>query len=181
MRSLSCLGTGRALFGAVPRRCNTSVVAPRDDTGLASDGILKRPREGRVLESSEFHHVVAGALVADGRVLMCHRHPDRTWYPDLWDLPGGHVNAAEPPAAALARELNEELGITIEPPSTDPFAVLRPAEELEMSVWVFTSWDGHVTNQAPEEHDMIEWFTRSDLPSLRVAHRSIVDLCLSIL
>jgi 8-oxo-dGTP pyrophosphatase MutT (NUDIX family) len=24
-------------------------------------------------------------------VLMCHRHPDREWAPDVWDFPGGHI------------------------------------------------------------------------------------------
>ena len=24
------------------------------------------------------------------RILLCHRRPDRAWYPDVWDLPGGH-------------------------------------------------------------------------------------------
>ena len=40
------------------------------------------------------HDVVAGVLIRDGHVLLCHRSPAREWYPDVWDLPGGHVEAA---------------------------------------------------------------------------------------
>ena len=48
---------------------------------------------------------VVAALLRDGnRVLLCHRSPQRRWYPDVWDLPGGHVERRELPGAALARE-----------------------------------------------------------------------------
>lgn len=58
------------------------------------------------------HQVVAGLLRRDGRGLLLHRAPTRRWYPDCWDLPGGHVEHGETAHAALQRELLEELGIT---------------------------------------------------------------------
>jgi 8-oxo-dGTP diphosphatase len=39
------------------------------------------------------HLVVCGALVKNGAVLLVHRSPTRRAYQDLWDLPGGHVEA----------------------------------------------------------------------------------------
>jgi hypothetical protein len=41
------------------------------------------------------HEIVAAVLVRDGRVLLCHRSPGREWFPNVWDLPGGHVEADE--------------------------------------------------------------------------------------
>ena len=56
--------------------------------------------------------VVAAALIdADGRVLIQQR-PDGKAYPGMWEFPGGKVDPGETPAAALVRELREELGIT---------------------------------------------------------------------
>ncbi|WP_084685963.1 NUDIX domain-containing protein [Nonomuraea coxensis] len=53
------------------------------------------------------------AVLRDGdRVLLCHRNAGRRWYPDVWDLPGGHVEEGEDPKESLVRELREELGIT---------------------------------------------------------------------
>ena len=56
--------------------------------------------------------VVAGALIADGALLVAQR--DRP--PELaglWELPGGKVADGETEQAALARELLEELGVDV--------------------------------------------------------------------
>lgn len=54
--------------------------------------------------------VAADVLIRDesGRVLLV----DPT-YKEHWDLPGGMVEANEPPRAAAVRELREELGLAI--------------------------------------------------------------------
>ena len=57
--------------------------------------------------------VVAAALAdGEGRVLLQQRAPGRAMA-GLWEFPGGKVDAGELPEAALARELEEELGITV--------------------------------------------------------------------
>jgi 8-oxo-dGTP pyrophosphatase MutT (NUDIX family) len=114
---------------------------------------------------------VAAALVRDGRVLLCHRTPDREWYPDVWDLPGGHIEPSESPADALARELAEELGITVEPPAGPPFAVVEAAD-FDMQVWLVTEWVGEVSNAAPLEHDDLAWYAGADLGGLELADES---------
>jgi 8-oxo-dGTP diphosphatase len=57
--------------------------------------------------------VVAGAIVAEGKVLVAQRvHP-----PELagrWELPGGKVAVGETEPEALVRELAEELGVDVE-------------------------------------------------------------------
>ncbi|WP_246209959.1 NUDIX domain-containing protein [Nocardioides piscis] len=45
-----------------------------------------------------------------GRVLLC-----RLTYKQDWDLPGGVVEVGESPRLAVGRELEEELGLVIEP------------------------------------------------------------------
>jgi len=58
-------------------------------------------------------HVVAGALFdAAGRVLLAQR-PAHKDLPLTWEFPGGKCESGEAPAAALQRELHEELGIEI--------------------------------------------------------------------
>lgn len=55
--------------------------------------------------------VISQGLIRDeqGRVLLC-----ELTYKKEWDLPGGVIEVGEAPAAGLVRELEEELGITLE-------------------------------------------------------------------
>jgi len=54
--------------------------------------------------------VVAGLLVADGRILACRRRPDQD-HASKWEFPGGKAEPGEDPRDALVRELREELAI----------------------------------------------------------------------
>jgi 8-oxo-dGTP diphosphatase len=54
--------------------------------------------------------VVAAIIERDGRILICRRTPEQS-HPLKWEFPGGKVEPGETPDAALARELEEELGI----------------------------------------------------------------------
>jgi RimJ/RimL family protein N-acetyltransferase/8-oxo-dGTP pyrophosphatase MutT (NUDIX family) len=55
------------------------------------------------------HVITQGLARSDtGRVLLC-----ELTYKREWDLPGGIVDPGESPATALAREIHEELGLTL--------------------------------------------------------------------
>jgi 8-oxo-dGTP diphosphatase len=57
--------------------------------------------------------VVCGVIEnSDGRFLACLR-PQGKHLAGLWEFPGGKVNPDESPECALARELQEELGIKV--------------------------------------------------------------------
>jgi 8-oxo-dGTP pyrophosphatase MutT (NUDIX family) len=131
-------------------------------------------------EPDEGARIVA-ALLRDGdRVLLCHRAPGRRWYPDVWDLPGGHVEPGELPGAALARELREELGIGIAAPSGPPLREVR-TDTLVMRIWLVEEWTGSPVNAAPEEHDAIGWFAADALGELRLAHDGYLALFSKVL
>lgn len=114
------------------------------------------------------HDCVAAVLRRDGRVLLAHRRADCNWYPDVWDLPGGHVDQGEDHRSALARELQEELGIVIYLPDAARPVRLDDADTT-LRIWVIDQWDGEPRNIALDEHDHLAWFDRSDLPDLALA------------
>lgn len=59
---------------------------------------------------------MAALVVApDGRFLATQRMADDPGFPGYWELPGGKVEDGEEDAAALRRELREELDMDAEP------------------------------------------------------------------
>lgn len=54
--------------------------------------------------------VSAALILRDGKILICRRAATGA-FPLKWEFPGGKVEEGEEPAAALVRELREELGI----------------------------------------------------------------------
>jgi 8-oxo-dGTP diphosphatase len=54
--------------------------------------------------------VVAAIIERDGRILICRRTKEQS-HPLQWEFPGGKVEPGESPEQALARELEEELGL----------------------------------------------------------------------
>lgn len=112
--------------------------------------------------------ISVAALVRDGLVLLVHRHPSRRWYPDCWDLVGGHVESGELPHEAVSRECLEELGVQIHDPRPFPMAISDPT--LEVHAFVVTRWDGEPVNAEPDEHDDLRWFRPAELADLKLAH-----------
>jgi RimJ/RimL family protein N-acetyltransferase/8-oxo-dGTP pyrophosphatase MutT (NUDIX family) len=81
---------------------------------LKSDPPLSEPEAFRALLNSFLprKRAIGQLLVRDkaGRVLLC-----QLTYKRDWDLPGGVVEVGESPRLAVGREIEEELGLSIEP------------------------------------------------------------------
>jgi 8-oxo-dGTP diphosphatase len=123
---------------------------------------------------AENDQIVAALLVRDGRVLLCHRSTGRRWFPDVWDLPGGHIDPGETPIEALVRELEEEVGISIKEPGA---AVARVVEsKFVMRIWLIEQWVGDPINASPAEHDDLGWFSLAEAEEMPLAHRDYLAL-----
>ena len=125
--------------------------------------------------ASLVHIVVAGILIAGGRVLLTLRCAERRAYPSTWALPGGHVEPGELEAEALGRELREELGIDVlgcdeEPTSRLHLTAGGPSAELHLSTWRIRTWTGQPSNLQKDEHDRIAWLGADELDGLPWAH-----------
>lgn len=57
-------------------------------------------------------HAAGCYLVAQGRILILHRHPEK-FQGSTWGVPGGKLEPEEEPADAVMREVQEEVGIII--------------------------------------------------------------------
>ncbi|MDR1995295.1 Nudix family hydrolase [Azonexus sp.] len=103
---------------------------------------------------------VAAAVMlrADGREFLLAQRPEGKVYAGYWEFPGGKVEAGESVRAALVRELQEELGITVTacaPWLTRQFTY--PHATVHLHFWRVTAWEGEIGITAPLEHAAAEW------------------------
>lgn len=112
--------------------------------------------------------------------MLCHRSPQCRWYPDAWDLPGGHVEGHEQPEQALVRELREELGVEVTLPTVEPFAHVQ-GSDFRMNVWVIDDWAGQPGNRDLSEHDALAWVDVQRAQKLRLADPRLLRLIEAVL
>ena len=95
------------------------------------------------MSGSRVIRVVAAALYdARGRVLIADRPPGKHMA-GRWEFPGGKVAEGETLSDALARELNEELGITVS--ASQPLLDLThdyPDRRVELHLWLVQGYTG---------------------------------------
>jgi 8-oxo-dGTP diphosphatase len=88
-------------------------------------------------------HVAAGILRdSEGRILIAERLCDGP-FDGLWEFPGGKIGDRESPAAALRRELAEELGIEVT--ASQPYVDLHheyPDRTVDLEFFLVTEWQG---------------------------------------
>src|SRR5215211_1512993 len=125
------------------------------------------------------HHIVAAVIVQSDCILLGHRSPGRAFYPNVWDVFGGHIEPGEQPEQTLVRELEEELGLkptkwteleTIEESVPERDGI--PAHALIVRLYCVTAWSGTPVNMQPHEHSAIQWFSYAQAVQLDLAHPS---------
>ena len=102
------------------------------------------------------HFIVVAAVISDGegRVLLA-RRPEGTHMAGLWEFPGGKVEKDESYSEALVRELDEELGVSVEIGSPLTFAVhTEPDLEILLLFFSCVIADGVPT---PREGQELRW------------------------
>jgi 8-oxo-dGTP diphosphatase len=110
--------------------------------------------------------LVVAALIrrdSDGRYLLSRRRPDQS-LPGCWEFPGGKVEPGEAPVAALVREIDEELGCTVEVGAIEE-VVFHAYERFDLYMLIYRC---SIVAGAPRPVQVAEvaWFTARELPEL---------------
>lgn len=100
-------------------------------------------------------------ITTDNRVLMQRRPPLKA-HGGLWEFPGGKVEPGEALTKALARELREELAVSVDERQLEPFT-FTAADKDPHVILLYTcrQWGGHPV--CVEDGAMIDWLTADEL------------------
>ena len=113
--------------------------------------------------------VVAAALIQrpapgdDRRVLLAQR--PKGDMKGLWEFPGGKIEDGETPEVALVRELEEELGISVDPGTLQPLAFASHSYEKFHLLMPVYSCEGGWGDVQPRgaEGQQLTWATAAEL------------------
>ena len=120
-------------------------------------------------------HVVAAAVIdAAGRVLIAQR-PSGKHMAGGWEFPGGKLEPGEERLTGLARELREELGISITGTARPLIRVRHayPSREVLLDIWVVKRYSGEARGL---DGQALRWCTQDELVAAELlpADRPIV-------
>jgi 8-oxo-dGTP diphosphatase len=116
-------------------------------------------------------HLVSYFAVVDADHILLVDHKNA----QLWLPPGGHVEPDEDPRSTVVRELQEELGLTIDRDSVGPPVMVTvtstvgvTAGHTDVSLWyaVRASREACITFDSDEFH-AVQWFAFNDVPLQR--------------
>lgn len=111
--------------------------------------------EDNTSATKPYVRVAAGLILQpDGQLLLGQRPVGKPWE-NWWELPGGKIEAGETVEQALARELHEELGITVTKSTRWVTYVHEyPKNIVELNFCRVTGWDGQPEGR---ENQALAW------------------------
>ncbi|WP_335872280.1 (deoxy)nucleoside triphosphate pyrophosphohydrolase [Bacillus sp. 2205SS5-2] len=115
--------------------------------------------------------VVAAIIENDKKEILCALRSPHMSIPNQWEFPGGKVEKSEDLYSALVREIQEELGCTIEP--IDLFNdIVHEYDTFIINLIAIKCWLQDGTPVA-NEHSSLIWLKRENLSSLKWAPADI--------
>jgi 8-oxo-dGTP diphosphatase len=118
---------------------------------------------GIPMNEGDFHLVVEIWIINNSKkMLLTKRHPDKPW-PNLWECTGGSVISCENSKIGALREVEEEIGIELEPESGRIiYSYLK--EDSFHDVWLYRK-DIELQDTKLQEREVIDikWVDKAQL------------------
>lgn len=114
--------------------------------------------------------VVVGIIKRGDRFLIAER-PLGKPYSGYWEFPGGKIEPGEAPLAALKRELDEEIGITVTAATHwKSIDHTYPDKTVHLSLWWVDAYQGE---PHPKENQRLHFANISEMRSLRLLEGNV--------
>lgn len=104
------------------------------------------------------------------KVFLPRRATTKKFMPDIYELPGGHVDFGEDIIDGLKREIKEELNMSVN--VGDPFYVFTYQNEIKGSHSIEVIYFAEfiepidIISIQPEDHSEFIWLSREELPKI---------------
>ena len=94
-------------------------------------------------------------------------------YPNMWDVPGGHVDDGETPEQCIVREMKEEMDLTLE--EFERFSVMEFTDRVEYTFWKRAELE--IKKIDLQEGQRLKWFTKLEAKKTKLAYgiNEIID------
>lgn len=105
----------------------------------------------------------------DGKILLLKR-ANTGYYDGNYSLPAGHFDGNETAKSVAVREIQEEVGLQIDPKDLKLIHVSHrkspiPIGHERMDLFFeINRWEGEPINAEPHKHEEIRWFSADNLP-----------------
>ena len=86
-------------------------------------------------------------------------------YPNMWDIPGGHVEKGETPEECIVREMKEEINLDLQ--EFELFKIVEFADRMEYVFWKKENFD--ISKIKLTEGQSLKWFTADDIKKVNLA------------
>ncbi len=86
-------------------------------------------------------------------------------YPNMWDIPGGHVEKGETPELCIKREMKEEMGLDLH--GFKQFKIVEFPDRTEYMFWKKENLNISEINLT--EGQCLKWFSKDDIRKMELA------------
>jgi 8-oxo-dGTP diphosphatase len=87
-------------------------------------------------------------------------------YPNMWDVPGGHVEKVENPEKCIVREMREEMNLTLD--EFELFSKIEFEDRIEYTFWARADFD--IEKIELTEGQKLKWFTKDEVKQTQLAY-----------
>ena len=87
-------------------------------------------------------------------------------YPDMWDVPGGHVEKNERPEQCIVREMKEEMNLTLD--EFELFSKIEFEDRIEYTFWARANFN--IDEIVLLEGQKLKWFTKDEAKRTQLAY-----------
>ena len=87
-------------------------------------------------------------------------------YPNMWDVPGGHVEKFESPEYCIVREMKEEMNLILG--DFELFSEIEFEDRIEYTFWAKANFD--IDKIELTEGQKLKWFTKDEAKRTQLAY-----------